>query len=761
MKKNIWTFYFLVLTISIVGFIAFAYNTFEAKQHELKTEQSSTLQLLQHTFQSSLIENELLLDILGNQLLENQNYLDQQKTHQLLKKMLDAKPELAGFGLTDTNGNFIATSSNINTSNLPNLKTNPNSQLEFQQTIQKNRLVVGKTNFFKPVNSWVIPLRKTLRDNEGKTVAVMTTGISLMNYQLFKKLSVTPENFIVFNPSNRHFLYIHNQIPGEYTRYYGQPLSESSQKIIDDALLKRYGVNHSDARIKMPNQLLTVKLAKHEFFDEGLFSIIYDPSYDLWLAISTPTKQTQLAYIEVVLSYLALFALIHLVIYLLVHYISRSEQITQRELSYNAEHDALTGLHNRHYLKNHFQALQNTTTKYKISLLFVDLDNFKYINDNFGHHIGDKLLEQVALRLKRFSTNSDATIRFGGDEFIILLLDSQETDYEISRQLIEELSVSYLVDDFDFNIGASVGIARADSQHTSLGTLLSQADLAMYAAKKRKNWVEIFNDRFLLESNKRAEVEHHLREAINNNEFSLVYQPQIDANGQIYGVESLIRWKSRALGHVSPADFIPMAEDIGVMPELGKYIFETALTEMSALQKKLQLAFQLSVNVSVKQFNHGYFYEDLIDLLEETEFPKELLTVEVTESLFIEELEPILNTLHRLKRQNISISLDDFGTGFSSLSLLRKLPITELKIDKSFIDDILLDSKDAAMIESMLNIAKKLGMHTVAEGVEQAEQVGKLTEYGCNFYQGYYFAKPMNIEKLEQFINETKQPAQQ
>lgn len=751
MKKNIWTFYFLVVALSVVAFVFFAKHLYESEKLKVESEQADTLQLLNQSLHGALVENELLLDMLGKQLLENALYKDKQQTHQLLNKMLTFKSELLGFGLVDLDGNYIAVSGNLKTEKLPNLKE-VNSR-GFQHALQSDRLVFGKTWYFSPADAWGISLREALRDAQGNVVALMTTGVNPKKIGVFETMPVEPKNFMILNPANGHFIYVNKLLSEEYPRYYSEPINSAGQEKIDQAMLKRYQVTMKQAQALFPDRVLTMGIDAAGRFSGGYTSAIYNSTYGVWLGLVTSTKQIYSSYLQTLAIYLVVFLLTHLLIYFLVRRIAFAEQSRQDELSFNAEHDDLTGLHNRHYLKKRFKELKVATKSRRISLLFLDLDNFKHINDSFGHSIGDKLLAQVAKRLQGMVNGEHTIIRFGGDEFVILLVDCQQTDQDVAKQLIESVSVTYLIDGLDFSIGASVGIARGDTHTASIDKLLSQADLAMYAAKKRKNWIEVFSNDFQVAADKRSEVEHHLREALNNRELYMVYQPQMDQNQRIYGVEALLRWHSEALGQVSPVDFIPLAEEIGIMPEVGKFVMQTAISEMSELQQKLQRPFQLSINVSVKQFtNRGYFYDDLIGVLDKTGFPAEQLTVEVTESLFIEELEPILNTLYRIRRKGISISLDDFGTGFSSLSHLRQLPIDELKIDKSFIDDVLTDSKDAALISSMLDIAKKLGMHTVAEGVEQENQAVHLAAYGCDFYQGYLYAKPLKLDELEQFI---------
>jgi len=275
----------------------------------------------------------------------------------------------------------------------------------------------------------------------------------------------------------------------------------------------------------------------------------------------------------------------------------------------------------------------------------------------------------------------------------------------------------------------------------------------MYEAKKRKNSYCYFSEKMRHANLMKMDIEQELRGAIENDELWMAYQPQIKADGSLYGVEALSRWNNKKLGNVRPDKFITVAEETGLIKELGKFIITTSLREIKIIQEQLELDFSLSINISAIQLMEDGFLETILQLVDDEKFDKTKLTLEITESLSIEDLDKVLPRLHSIRETGIEISLDDFGTGYSSLSVLKKLPINELKIDKSFIDEILYDENEKVLVQSIINIGKNFGMITLAEGVESFEQVQELKNHNCDIFQGYYFSKPLSKHDLIKYLN--------
>lgn len=754
MNKNIWTVYYLILIISAISLIGVSYAKYSGIHKYFYAENEASLKLLTKSIESSLTENELILDILGSRLLENNLYQDTKKTHRLLKQTLATKPSLAGFGLIDAHGKFISVSDNINASLLPNLLNSEAHREDFQETLNSHNMIIGRSYFLAALNDWVVPLRKALRDSNGKVVAVMSTGVKLKDISRFTGFTKTETKILtVINSNNYYRVFSSDLEPSQYQEAYSQPIPKNILKSLNTLVIKKYKTTLKDVQTIMPDRPLNGE--SHDSFtgNQVIGSLLYNSKYNLWIALKEPSSQIRNQLIEAVLLYFFIFFIIHLTLLWLVKRIHRNESQALEALEFQAEHDSLTSLHNRNYLEKHFTKLAFSTDE-EISLLFIDLDNFKHINDTFGHSTGDKLLKLVAQRLDTFARYSQHIIRFGGDEFVIVMKGQSHHDFDIAKQIIETIAVSYLIDDLNFTIGASVGIAREKGNSCNLNTLLSHADLALYQAKNRKNWVEIFSEELEHKSQKTSSIEHHLRSAIEANEIYLNYQPQLNNKAELHGVECLVRWQSQNLGFVPPDEFIKIAEEMGLMPILGHHITRLALSEMAELQKRLNKRFHISINVSIKQFMQEQFFDEFMACVTKSEIPYKYITIEVTESILIEDVNFILSILDQFRRKGIAVSLDDFGTGYSSLSLLRELPIQELKIDKVFVDDILDDSKDASLVKNIINIAKEFDIFTLAEGVETEEQFNQLNAYECDLYQGYYFSKPLRIKELEQYIKQ-------
>ena len=325
----------------------------------------------------------------------------------------------------------------------------------------------------------------------------------------------------------------------------------------------------------------------------------------------------------------------------------------------------------------------------------------------------------------------------------------------MAQQLLELISLPYKLDQYKFSIGASIGICRYPNDGDSFDSLFSAADTAMYEAKNKKNNYFVFTNEMHESITKKSNIEQALHTALKSNEFFMVYQPQITKQGELYGVEALIRWTNKELGFIPPDQFISIAEDSGLILELGHFIIRQSIRDIAKLVKsENQNNIRLSINISVRQFLEDGFLKQVKTALKDFEFPADRLTLEITESIFIDDLEFMLPLFQSIKDLGVKFSLDDFGTGFSSLSILRNLPVDELKIDKSFIDHITDNAQDKAMVLNILNIASNLNLIVVAEGIETKEQSDVLNEFSCDVQQGYLYSRPVKYQELTQYIAE-------
>lgn len=419
-------------------------------------------------------------------------------------------------------------------------------------------------------------------------------------------------------------------------------------------------------------------------------------------------------------------------------------------------YDILTGIPNRNLFINTLEneIIKSKDKAIKHAVLFIDLDNFKEINDTLGHDYGDKLLKNVAIALKASIKEGDVVARVGGDEFFILMMNI-ESYSEISslcEKLLNSLNFEISIDDKHVYTSASMGITvfPDDGEETSI--LLKNADTAMYSAKYNgKAKYSFFNKSMSEVVVRRVEIEKGLRRALQNNELEIYYQPQIDIiNNKIKGFEALLRWTSSELGGISPAEFIPVAEQSGLIIPMGDWLIKTVYLQNNLWKSKGYLYDTIAINLSAIQLQNDKFEETLKNIIAETKINPRFVELEITESILMKDFDNSVKLLTEIRDLGINIALDDFGTGYSSLSYLKQLPINTLKIDKSFIDNIVTNERERAIVDGIIQLAQKIDLDVIAEGVETKDQIKLLQSMGCNQIQGYYFSKPLPANEIEE-----------
>ncbi len=443
----------------------------------------------------------------------------------------------------------------------------------------------------------------------------------------------------------------------------------------------------------------------------------------------------------------------------IAHFVVLSRDISHRKESEErinnlAFYDPLTQLPNRRLLQERLEYAIATSLRQQMfgALLFIDLDDFKTLNDNRGHHIGDLLLIAVAERLRNAVRKQDTVARLGGDEFLVVLEGLGEEREEaaalaqqVAEKILNSLNNYYLLEGQDYFNSPSIGICLFGDQPVQTDELLKQADQAMYNAKASgRNTLSFFDPEMQAATAQRFAMQNEIREALQQQQFQLYYQPQVDSAGVIVGAEALIRWLHPLRGMIPPLDFIPIAEDSGLILPVGNWIFATACAQLVSWSNNAATAgLILSINVSARQFQQAQFVEQLLVIIERSGADPRQLKLELTESMLVANQQDIITKMDALKSHGIKFSLDDFGTGYSSLSYLKRLPISELKIDKSFVNDILTDANDAAIARMVIRLAQSMELSVIAEGVETKEQRDWLEREGCFKYQGYYFGRPV------------------
>ncbi|MBU3898693.1 MAG: EAL domain-containing protein [Gammaproteobacteria bacterium] len=431
---------------------------------------------------------------------------------------------------------------------------------------------------------------------------------------------------------------------------------------------------------------------------------------------------------------------------------------TQDKLDQLAHYDTVTHLPNRRFFNERLKmAVQQSLQLDKImAVLFVDLDNFKLVNDSFGHDIGDDQLRAVADRLSKALRASDVVCRLGGDEFAIILenlVDTQQIE-PIVEKMIQSLIQPLRLDNHDLVVTGSVGVAVCPDDADNPEGLLRFADAAMYAAKAAgKNTWRRFDPDMASRTTLRLTLESQMRAGMETGQFEVHYQPQIDlATGEVVGMEALARWNHPESGYISPVQFIPVAEECGLIRPLGGWVLRSACQQIAAWSRGGHEGLKVAVNVSVRQLLHDSFADEVLAILMETGCPAQQLELEITESVLMQNGGKTLALLERLRQCGIGIAIDDFGTGYSSMAQLKNMPVTKLKIDKSFVDDITTDADDRAITAAMAGLAHNLRIQVIAEGVETNAQVERLRQAGCHNFQGYYFARPMQATQVPAFI---------
>ena len=440
----------------------------------------------------------------------------------------------------------------------------------------------------------------------------------------------------------------------------------------------------------------------------------------------------------------------------LLHDFTKRHQ-TEERLAFMAQYDALTGLPNRYLLLDRLEAAMQRARRNEtlLGVMILDIDRFKQINDTRGHTTGDILLQQVAERLATTLRATDTIARLGGDEFTVLVENATTLDEitTIADKIKNAFATPFDTESGEVFTTTSIGVTIYPFDDNNRDELLKNADVAMYHAKQERNTWQLYRADMNVNSAGRLGMEVELRHALDRNEFQLYFQPQIEVkSGEFIGMEALIRWDSKTLGRVSPTEFIPIAEDSGLIVPIGEWILRAAAEQCKVWERAGLKPFTVSVNISAPQFRRSNLLQLVSTVLTQCQLDARWLGLEITESSIMKHAEQTIQTLIDLRELGVAIAIDDFGTGYSSLSYLKRFPVNKIKVDQSFVRDISSDPNDAAIVSAVVAMSKQLGIKTIAEGVETAEQLAFLSRLECDEYQGYYFSKPIPADEVAPLI---------
>ena len=451
----------------------------------------------------------------------------------------------------------------------------------------------------------------------------------------------------------------------------------------------------------------------------------------------------------------------------ITHFIATGVDISERiraqeKLEYMAHHDAVTGLPNRVLLLDRVQQALNRAQRegVNVAVLFIDLDGFKAINDTVGHHFGDRLLSEVAARLQSLVREEDTVARLGGDEFAVVLegMSSMSDVSKVSRKIIRDLAAPFMLDGRELYVTGSIGVSRFPADGYDVHTLLRKADGAMYRAKQvGKNTYRFYSEVEGEEDTARLELEQQLRRAVERQEFVVYYQPQVSIDtSQVVGVEALLRWNHPDHGIIEPGRFIPLLEETGMIIDVGEWVLREVCRHAAGWKRMNLPDVRIAVNLSSRQFEKRDLVGDIARSLDEFDLDPKRLNIEITEGTLATRIDRTIITLDKLNALGVTISVDDFGVGYSSLNYLKRFPIHKLKIDQSFVRDVTVDSNDAAIAGAIIALAHKLNLDVIAEGVETLEQLFFLSRQGCHEVQGHLMSKPLSNKEFIRWIGENQ-----
>ncbi len=744
---------FAALALLLMSFgLVFAWHSWEAEKEHEQLYLSTIVEITGNSLSGYFDQYERSLAALGQELPTATSADALRRAQQQLKQFHQANPQLARLTLSTLDGRLLVADDQPIASVMPS-STDPESFKEaVQQLTGDARLRIGKARKSAFNEQWVIPLRYPLRGADGQYRLILSAILPISEQQSFWRDVPLPSNAAFGLLRDDAFILSRYPVPTKinYAELYGKPRDGKLVDYLRQNNFPQRGITEGFNSVAKADYLFAFHRLAH---------------YPLTVFVSTPISNLQKKWLTQAQFSLWLSALLLFGGYAIFRWSVRRQMIWEGErntreetIAFLAQHDALTELPNRLLAKDRLQqALAYADrAKAKVALLFIDLDNFKAINDALGHSVGDALLRQVAIRLQGCLRETDTLSRQGGDEFLIILADIRDTNtvLRVVHAISDALASVFRLDEQDLETTASVGIAIYPDDGHDQETLLKKADTAMYHAKAAgRNTYRFFTDEMNQQADQNLRMRGWLRHALEHDEFVLHYQPQLDLHsGAVIGAEALIRLNQGGSELIPPGRFIGVAEDSGLIVPIGNWVLRTACRQAAAWRRAGLSDLVMAVNISAIQFRRGDLEQSVITALTDAGLPPSALELELTESMLIDGSEQVLGVVRRLQGIGVRFSIDDFGTGYSSLAYLKRFNVDKLKIDQSFVRDMANDSDDAAIVRALIQMSHSLNIKTIAEGIEDDATRAMLAAQHCDEGQGYFFARPLPADDFAGFI---------
>jgi diguanylate cyclase (GGDEF)-like protein len=750
--QNIRLGFGLILLFLIIFVMVFSWVSWQSEKQDESNVLSLLAELGGQSINSYFTHFESNLSVLSQDMLDENETLDLKRARSLLKRFKEANSDIVNIHITDLSGQFLASAIWTPGMTFPSLDQESTFILGREALLKGQTFNIGRPYFGQTIKEWVIPLRYGVRDKSGELVYILNAALPLSKQQRFWQNLYLPGNTEIGLLRDDSFLLSIYPLPKT------ADINETYEKIRTGALAVLLRQQNFPLH-GIAEGYNTVAHANYNFYFYRL------PNYQVTFFVTAPIsklhakwwKHNQPFYLLTLIFSLSGFG-----IYCWAAKRQAKSEIEREQqealIWKQANYDTLTELPNRSLFHDRLEqeTMKAHRTGLSLGLLFIDLDRFKVVNDTLGHGKGDVLLVEAARRISGCVRETKTVARLGGDEFTIILTEFKERMHleRIAQDIIQALAKPFDLGDGDVSyISASIGITLYPDDASDLDELIKHADQAMYAAKAEgRNRFSYFTSSMQIEAQEKLVLTNDLRQALAQNELEVYYQPIIDmATGRITKAEALLRWKHPTRSMVSPVIFIPLAEESGLILEIGEWVFQEVITRIEHWLIKFGRIIQVSVNVSPIQFEKTVRHM-WMERLANSRLPAGSITVEITEGLLIKDVPYVKQRLIEFWDRGIEVSIDDFGTGFSALSYLKQFDIDYLKIDRSFVSNLIDNECDKALTEAIIMMAHKLGIKTIAEGVETEAQRNLLVAFGCDYVQGYFYSRPVPTEEFERLL---------